>query len=256
MASEKTQAIVLRVVEFSETSCVLTLFTEHFGKVGALAKGARRPKGPFEGALDLLALVRIVFLRKSSDALDLLTEAKLQRRFRSAQRELPRLYAGYYVAELLSELTDNGDPHPELFALADETLLALDSGRPVAPTVLRFEVLALRLLGHLPSLDECVGCGQSIPEQDRTAFGLVAGGVLCARCRPGQRQVVSITRSGLATLRRFATAHGDWDSLVLEDLVLEDKVRGELRGVWNNYLAHLIGHKPRMHEYLGVLASG
>ena len=102
MASEKTQAIVLRVIEFSETSCVLTLFTEHFGKVSALAKGARRPKGPFEGALDLLALVRLVFLRKSSEALDLLTEAKLQRRFRSAQRDLSRLYAGYYVAELLS----------------------------------------------------------------------------------------------------------------------------------------------------------
>src|ERR1051325_2178758 len=99
MASEKTQAIVLKVVEFSETSCVLTLFTEDFGKIGALAKGARRPKSPFEGALDLLALVRIVFLHKSSDALDRLTEAKLERRFRSAQRDLSRLYAGYYVAE-------------------------------------------------------------------------------------------------------------------------------------------------------------
>ncbi len=250
MASEQTRAIVLKVVEFSETSCVLTLFTEHFGKVGALAKGARRPKGPFEGALDLLALVRIVFLRKSSEALDLLTEAKLERRFRSSERELSRLYAGYYVAELLSELTDNGDPHPELFALADETLLALDGGRPIAPAVLRFEVQALRLLGHLPSLDECVGCGQPVPDEPRTPFALVAGGVLCGKCRPGQRQVVSITSSGLATLRRFAEPDGDWDALTIDD-----KVRGELRGVWNNYLAHLIGHKPRMHEYLGVLAA-
>src|SRR5204863_4232737 len=100
------RAIVLRLVEFSETSLVTTLFTEDFGKVGALAKGARRPKSAFEGALDLLALVRILFLRKSSDSLDLLTEARLERRFRSAQRDLPRLYAGYYVAELLAELTD------------------------------------------------------------------------------------------------------------------------------------------------------
>src|SRR5262245_8538991 len=235
MAAEKTQAIVLKAVEFRETKRALTMVAGDFGKIGALAKGARRPKSPFEGALDLLALVRIVFLRKSSEALDLLTEAKLQRRFRSAQRDLSRLYAGYYVAELLSELTDHGDPHPELFALADETLLALDSGRPVAPAVLRFEVLALRLLGHLPSLDECVGCGQSVPEGTRTAFGLVAGGVLCARCRPGQRQVVSITSAALATLRRFAAVDGDWESLTLDD-----KVRGELRGVWNNYFAHLI----------------
>src|SRR5690349_23376116 len=115
MASEKTRAIVLKLVEFSETSCVVTLFTEDFGKVRALAKGARRPKGPFESALDLLALCRIVFLRKSSDTLDLLTEAKLERRFRPPVGCLGSLYAGYYVAELLGAMTDDYDPHPELF---------------------------------------------------------------------------------------------------------------------------------------------
>src|SRR5512143_2186053 len=98
MSSEKATAIVLRTVEFSETSLILTLFTREFGKVRGLAKGARRLKSAFESALDLLALCRIVFLRKSSDALDLLTEAKLLRRFRPAGRDLLSLYAGYYVA--------------------------------------------------------------------------------------------------------------------------------------------------------------
>src|SRR5262245_43223652 len=152
MASEKSRAIVLRVVEFSESSCVVTLFTEDFGKIGALAKGAKRPKSPFEGALDLLALVRIVFLRKSSDALDLLTEGKLERRFRSAQRDLARLYAGYYIAELLAELTERGDPHPALFQAADRALLEIDHDAPLLETIVRFELLALREVGHLPSL--------------------------------------------------------------------------------------------------------
>ena len=47
MASEKTQAIVLRVVEFSETSLVVTLFTEEFGKIGGFGQGGP----PAEGAL-------------------------------------------------------------------------------------------------------------------------------------------------------------------------------------------------------------
>ena len=98
---------------------MVTLFTREFGKIRALAKGARRPKGPFESALDLLGLCRIVFLRKSSDALDLLTEAKLERRFRPPGGNLSNLYAAYYVAELLNELTDDYDPHPELFDAAD-----------------------------------------------------------------------------------------------------------------------------------------
>ena len=88
MNSEQATALVLRVVEFSETSSVVTLFTREFGKIHGLAKGARRPKGPFESALDLLGLCRIVFLRKSSGALDLLTEAKLLKRFRPRGREL------------------------------------------------------------------------------------------------------------------------------------------------------------------------
>src|ERR671912_2779882 len=98
--SEKAEALVLRVVEFSETSSVVTLFTREFGKIHGLAKGARRPKGPFESALDLLSVVRLMVIRKSSDALDLLTEARLEQRFRAAGRDLARLYAAYYVAEL------------------------------------------------------------------------------------------------------------------------------------------------------------
>src|SRR5580698_2063003 len=132
MSSEKASALILRLVDFSETSSVVTLFTREFGKVQALAKGGRRPKGPFESSLDLLALCRIVFLRKSSGALDLLTEAKLERRFRTPSRDLSCLYAGYYVAELLSELTDDYDPNPALFDLAEEILLGLAQGNGVA----------------------------------------------------------------------------------------------------------------------------
>src|SRR5947208_999084 len=137
MSSEKTTAIVLKVVEFSETSSVVTLFTRDFGKVRAMAKGARRPKGPFESALDLLGVCRIVFLRKSSESLDLLTEAKLERRFRPFGGALANLYAGYYVAELLNELTDDYDSHPDLFDLSDETLMALRESSAVAAVLLR-----------------------------------------------------------------------------------------------------------------------
>jgi DNA repair protein RecO (recombination protein O) len=49
---EKCQAVVLRTVEWSETSLIVTLFTDSFGKIGAIAKGAKRLKSPFESALD------------------------------------------------------------------------------------------------------------------------------------------------------------------------------------------------------------
>jgi DNA repair protein RecO (recombination protein O) len=256
MSAEKTRAIILRVVEFSETSCVVTLFTEDFGKIGALAKGARRPKGPFEGAIDLLALARIVLIRKSSDTLDLLTEAKLQRRYRSAERSLARLYAGYYVAELLSELTEPGDPHRQLFQAADATLLALDSERPVAETMLQFEMAALLEAGHLPSLDQCVVCGREqtrdVTSQKRVAFGMTAGGVLCEDCRSGRRGVVSVNRSVIDVMRSVSelVTAGSAEQPDQPQFTLDPAIQGELRAVMNNYFAHLVGHRLKMSEYL------
>jgi len=249
MPAEKATAIVLRTVDFSETSLVVTLLTREFGKIGALAKGGRRLKGPFESALDLLAVCRIVFLRKSSEALDLLTEAKLVRRFRPAGRDLMSLYAGYYVAELVGELTDEYDPHPELFDLADQTLEALAAGEAVVRRTVRFELSALRLLGHAPSLDRCVECGNPVAPAGRIAFGMLDGGVLCDRCRGGKRQVVSVSAGALRTLSQLADPKsGAWQRMELNPRTL-----GELRSVLNHYLIQLLGKKPRMHPYLGPL---
>jgi DNA repair protein RecO (recombination protein O) len=251
VSSEKSLAIVLRIVEFSETSIIATIFTESFGKLSALAKGARRPKSPFEAALDLLAVCRIVFIHKSTDALDLLTEAKLERRFRSATRDLSRLYAGYYIAELLTDLTDPNDPHPVLFQAANRSLFDLDNGESVAPTVLRFELSMLRELGLLPSLDNCVGCGESVERDGRVAFGMTAGGVLCGRCRSGQRSVVSVSSPAITTLVQFADTSDVW-----RQMELDRRVMGEIRGLLNNYLAHVLGRRPKLRKFLGMLEAG
>jgi DNA repair protein RecO (recombination protein O) len=226
------------------------LFTRDFGKIAAMAKGARRAKGPFDSALDLLTVCRVVFIHKSSDALDLLTEAKLERRFRSATRDLSRLYAGYYVAELLTELTDMGDPHPELYHEAERTLANLDQEGDVAEILLKFELSTLRFLGYLPTLDGCARCGADTDAANRVLFGHLAGGILCPKCRPGERQVVSLSREGLETLRLASDPTAD-------ELpgFSDTRVRGELRGLMNHYLSHIMGHLPRMQKYLGTLAT-
>jgi DNA repair protein RecO (recombination protein O) len=249
MPVEKTTALVIRAVEFSETSLVVTLFTRDFGKIGALAKGARRLKSPFESALDLLALCRIVFLRKTSEALDLLTEAKLMRRFRPPGRNLAALYAAYYVAELLDTLTNRYDPHQELFDLSNATLLALANGESVVRYLLRFELQMLRILGHVPSLENCVECGGCVEPSGRVAFGLADGGVLCDHCRAGKHHVALLSAGSLRTMAQFA----ERDSQTWQHLALTAASQGELRGALNQYFAHLIGHRPRLQPYLASL---
>src|SRR5438445_8027146 len=106
MASEKVEGLVIRASDFSETSRVVTLWTRELGKVRVLAKGGRRLKSSFESGLDLLIVCSIVLLRKTSGGLDLLTEARVQERFNALARDLPALYAGYYIAELLGSKTE------------------------------------------------------------------------------------------------------------------------------------------------------
>src|SRR5712671_5667135 len=128
MASEKATALVLRTTDWSETSRIATLWTRELGKVRVLAKGGRRLKSNFESALDLLTVCSIVLLRKSSGSLDLLTEARVVRRFPRLRNDLPALYAGYYIAELLADWTEDYDPHPSLFDEALATLETLGTG--------------------------------------------------------------------------------------------------------------------------------
>jgi DNA repair protein RecO (recombination protein O) len=251
MSSEKTLAIVVRVVDFSETSCIVTLFTRDFGKIGALAKGARRSKSSFESALDLLAVCRIVFLHKSSESLDLLTEATLERRFRAATRDLSRLYAGYYVAELLRDLTHEGDPYPALYDAADAALLELEGELEVHRVVLKFEMVALGVLGHIPALHGCAACGRPIDPQGRVLFGQLAGGLLCERCRAGQRQVVSMAAETVKVLQHFSTESDCW-----RETPMDARTRGEIRGILGRYVCNLLGRRPRMHDYLGLLSGG
>src|SRR5207244_10092546 len=104
---EKAKGIVVRTTDWSETSRIPTLFTREFGKVRALAKGGRRLKSNFDVAFDLLTVCRIVFIRKGNGGLDLLTEARLEEQFPMLRRNLPALYAGYYVAELLADGTQD-----------------------------------------------------------------------------------------------------------------------------------------------------
>lgn len=246
MAYEKSNAIVLRSIEYSESSYIVTLLTEDFGKISAIAKGARRRKSAFESALDLLSISRIVFIPKPSDSLDLLTEAVLEKPYRAAKRELSRFYAGLYVAELTNSLTQDRDPTSDMFRRVKKTLCALEDKGDVGTCLLRFEMQILHDMGNLPSLDRCVECGNQLEDSHRTTFGLLAGGVLCEKCKTGKRQNISMSRNAISAMRLLI----DSDSKLAE-YRKELKSFGEIRAVMNRYICHVIGSRPRLYDFLG-----
>ena len=247
--ANRSLALVVRTVEVFETSLVVTLFTREMGKVAALAKGARRLKSSFQGGLDLLGVSDIVLFPKASEALDLLTEAAPLERFACLRRDLAALYAGYYIAELLTDLTDFHDPHPKLFDAARITLRHLGEAELRPRRILRFELACLRELGLMPALDQCAHCGEPVDTRGSVAFGLATGGVICPACRPGQPHVSTISSVALEWIRALASPGRAW-----RELKPGPRASGlaEARQTVGAVVSHVLGHRPRVWPYLGV----
>ena len=246
LSTEKTHALVIRQADWSESSRVITWFTRDFGKLATIAKGAKRLKGPFEAALDLLAQCEVVILRKSSGGLDILTEAKLLKRFAPPGDSLANLYGGYYVAELLDGLCEEEEPHPRLFEAALATLDALQSQGNLALTVAKFELDLLADLGHLPELELCVQCGQPLEQATHYGFDLTAGGLVCPQCTaasPTRRLIAASTKAVLVQLT--TTGDSTW-----QRLLLTSRQAAELRHLLNPLIANLLGRRPKTLRYL------
>ena len=229
----------------------MTWFTRDWGKVAVVAKGARRLKGPFDAALDLLTVCNIVFIRKSSAGLDILTESQLVQRFKPKPGDLISLYAGYYVAELLDGLSEEYDPHPTLF---DEALQALNrlTGEtgPVdlKLSLLRFELMILREIGQIPAFDVCVLCGEeiSLDTPQKMGFKVSMGGVICPQCLT-EENTQHIISGGTVSLLRCLSNESDaaWQRLTATPGQMK-----EMRGVVTAAIAQPLGRRPKMLRYL------
>ena len=248
MSTEKTDALVIRLADFSESSRVVTLFTRDFGKISCLAKGAKRLKSAFEAGLDLLSECRIVFIHKSSSSLDLLTESQLVQRFHPSSTSLTHLYCGYYIAELLNTLTEEADPHPELYEAARVVLAELASKDSVQVPLLRFELAALKEIGQLPDFETCTICHSPFHLGVSGRFWVSQGGLICAQCGRPEYDTNEIHAGSIAILQTLA-ANGASLARRIAITPLQSK---EVRKVLTSAITHVLGRRPKT---LGLISG-
>jgi DNA repair protein RecO (recombination protein O) len=246
MSTEKTDAVLIRQADFGESSRVVTFFTRDWGKVSMVAKGGRRLKGPFEAALDLLTVSRIVFIRKLSNSLDILTEAQLVSRFRPNGRDMVSLYGGYYLAELLAGLTEEYDPHPVLFDQVVGTLSDLATEPHPKETVLRFELIVLREIGHLPAFDVCMACSQPVQRDGSYVFWVSQGGLICRNCQKEGYSQHFIQAGTIAVLQRLS----EISDVSGQRMIISAQQFKEMRRIVTACFSHLLGHRPKLLRYI------
>ncbi|HUI07804.1 MAG TPA: DNA repair protein RecO [Verrucomicrobiae bacterium] len=150
MDTERVEAIVLRKQSVTESSLIVTWFTREVGKLKTLAKGARRPKGPFQGKIDLFYRDEIVFLRSRRSDLHLLHDCFLEDPHKELRDSVGALTAASYVGELVDLATEWEDPNPKLFDVLAATLDALGIQRGRTAAIIWFELQLLAAAGWAP----------------------------------------------------------------------------------------------------------
>lgn len=223
----RDDAVTLRRLDFSETSQILALMTRGHGQVRAIAKGVRRnTKTRFNPGIDLLEVGSVVLSVRGEHPTGLvtMTEWKQSRAMSGLRAALEPLHAGQYVAEVASALTQEWDPHPQLFDAIVETLRRLADGESALLALAEFQWRMLISIGSAPRMDACVACGRSA---SLTHFSAFEGGMVCRSCQPRLTEKRAVTERTWLSLRdhRFDPPLGPFNLL-------------------NYHISHLMGRAP------------
>jgi DNA repair protein RecO (recombination protein O) len=172
---ESTNAILLRKTRFSDTSLIVTWFTEHHGRLKTVVKGALRPKSKFAGVLDLFFECEIGFARSGKSEVHTLREAVLHEPREHMRTDFPRVALGSYFVELIEYATEPEQPAPELFDLLQRAFAHLDTTPASKRAMLHFEKELVRFLGiEHPNLTSIISLGRAIQRIPTTRPSLLA----------------------------------------------------------------------------------
>jgi len=168
---EDEHAYVLHTYPFQDTSVVVEAFTRRHGRIGILAKGAKRPKSPLRAAL--LAFQPLAVGWTGRGELPILTRADWVGR----QHVLTgvAMMCGYYLNELLMKLVQRDDPHEGLFDAYAEALCGLGAAEPTHAVLRRFEIALLREIGYALQLDTEADAGTPLVAEKRYAYFVERG---------------------------------------------------------------------------------
>jgi DNA repair protein RecO (recombination protein O) len=198
MPLHTADALVLRTYKLGEADRIVVFLTEDRGKKRGVAKGARRPRSRFLGALEPLTRVTLTYFERERRELVSLNYAEPLRSPLSAIDPAGLGYAGYF-AELIDEWAAENDPDERLYRLGASTVEALAAGAPVETLARYFEYWLLRLQGVYPSFTKCRVCSEDFA--GRGAW-MPAGerNFVCRRCAPG-RSGLAVSSEGIAFLK-------------------------------------------------------
>ncbi len=199
----KTRGIVLARWDFGNTSRVINLLTPDRGRLGVLAKGARRPKGGagLGGGLDLLSENEILCYERRGGGLAVLAEwSELHGPGAALGGDPVRFAAAGVLVEYARECSSEGEESGSLYRLLASGIRLAASAERLIPVALAAGLAMLSAAGFKPACETCAGCGLKPPDgtwKGPATLSAGHGGMLCEACAAAaEGQAAAAARRG------------------------------------------------------------
>ncbi len=147
---ESATGIILRTQPLTETSLIVQWLTPNFGRMATVAKGARRPKSPFAGKVDLFYEADFSFSRSRRGELHTLREVGLRKTNSALREDILKLRQAAYAAAFIVQATETETPLAKVFELFQKFLETVGAHEPAPQIIFAFELKMLHELGLEP----------------------------------------------------------------------------------------------------------
>ncbi|HWI61393.1 MAG TPA: DNA repair protein RecO [Symbiobacteriaceae bacterium] len=248
MGLYNAEAIVIRTRDFDEADKILVMLTREEGKIQAVAKGARRPRGRYAAAAQIFTQVKAALFHGRN--LDTLSQIEIVESFRHLREDLLRMAYGSYVCELMDEMLREKQRSESTYLLLLTTLHLLNAADlDPEPTRRAYELKLFSILGFRPSFDECVACSKPLAPAPVVRFAPALGGVLCPTCSAEGEVVHRLSRGTVETMKRLM----DGDIRKAHILRVAGDMAGEMDRVIADYIKHRTERPLKSKEFLDGL---
>lgn len=144
---DEARGIVIRLTKLTDSSLIVHWCTREAGLIKTVAKGARRPRSPFAGALDLFVEADLVWVPSRRSELHILKEVTVHQFHLELRKRYADTVLAAYFGQLLEQVVEREHPVPELFDLLERALAYVVEHGGSRKVLLHFERRLAELLG-------------------------------------------------------------------------------------------------------------
>lgn len=182
----ETNAIILRSIKYGDTSKIITCYSQKFGQIKLIAKGARSKKNKFGSSLEALSESHIVFYKKEGRELNLLSKSELIKSVNSYLNDADVLKEALSIIELYYKTHSHEEKNPKAYQLLSQTLKELPKNKSnIHQIMIHFYLNFASLFGVSFTLDECTNCKTNFLDAQnlKSAYLNISNGTLiCESC--------------------------------------------------------------------------